>query len=157
MSVVMSNAGALGWVTDQSGGYRYQSHHPVTGRPWPAIPERLIALWQELAQYPKPPEACLINLYGPRSRLGCHVDADEEDMQAPVLSVSLGADAVFHIGGPKRGDPKVRFVLRAGDVLVLGGEARQCHHGIDRVLPCVGPPLLGAATRINLTLRRVTR
>lgn len=156
MSVEMSNAGELGWVTDRDGGYRYQAMHPVTGRCWPAIPHRLLALWDEFAQYPKPPQACLINLYGPQSRLGSHVDADEEDRQAPVLSVSLGADAVFHIGGPKRGDPKARMVLRAGDVLVLGGEARRCHHGIDRVLSWIGPPLLGEASRINLTLRRVT-
>jgi len=33
MSVRMSNFGPLGWVTDDR-GYRYQSHHPLTGQAW---------------------------------------------------------------------------------------------------------------------------
>ena len=40
----MSNFGPLGWVSDR-GGYRYQSTHPETGRPWPAIPTVLLDLW----------------------------------------------------------------------------------------------------------------
>ena len=39
MSVRMTNCGPLGWVTDRTGGYRYQPTHPVTGDPWPAIPQ----------------------------------------------------------------------------------------------------------------------
>ena len=39
-SVMMSNCGPLGWVSDE-GGYRYQPTHPETGRPWPAMPARL--------------------------------------------------------------------------------------------------------------------
>ena len=46
MSVRMTNCGVLGWVTDKERGYRYQDRHPVTGRPWPPIPERLLALWE---------------------------------------------------------------------------------------------------------------
>ena len=42
MSVRMTNCGALGWVTDKERGYRYQETHPVTGKPWPAIPESLL-------------------------------------------------------------------------------------------------------------------
>src|SRR5665811_1923431 len=61
MSVRMTNAGPLGWVTDKERGYRYQTAHPVTEEPWPAIPSMLLDLWQELAGYPHPPEACLIN------------------------------------------------------------------------------------------------
>lgn len=52
MSVLMTNCGALGWVTDQERGYRYQAQHPVTGRPWPAIPAELFDLWSEVAGYP---------------------------------------------------------------------------------------------------------
>lgn len=63
LSVRMTNCGALGWVTDKTGGYRYQATHPATGRAWPPIPERLLALWAEVAGYPAEPEACLINFY----------------------------------------------------------------------------------------------
>lgn len=155
LSVRMTNAGALGWVTDRDKGYRYQPHHPLTRRAWPAIPAMLIDLWRNVADYPVLPEACLVNVYDDKSRLGSHVDADEDDRDAPVVSVSLGDDAVFHIGGPRRDDPKTRMVLRSGDVVVLGGEARQCYHGVDRVRAGTCDLIEGGG-RINLTLRRVT-
>jgi alkylated DNA repair protein (DNA oxidative demethylase) len=155
-SVQMSNCGPLGWVSDKAGGYRYQATHPDTGRPWPAMPEALLALWREVARCPALPEACLINLYDGKAKMGAHQDRDEADFTAPVLSVSLGDDAVFHVGGLKRTDPKVRVTLRSGDVLVLEGESRLAFHGIDRVLPDTSL-LLPAGGRINLTLRRVTK
>lgn len=154
LSVRMTNCGPLGWLSDKTGGYRYQSTHPATGRPWPAIPGPLLAIWGEVARYPAPPEACLVNYYGAQARLGSHLDSDEADRSAPVVSVSLGDDAVFHIGGKRRGDPKVRMTLRSGDVVVLGGEARLAYHGIDRILPGTSD-LLAEGGRINLTLRRV--
>lgn len=155
LSVRMTNCGTLGWLTDKDGGYRYQAVHPETGFPWPPIPERLLDLWKEVADYPFPPEACLVNYYGAGAKLGSHRDEDEEDKAAPVVSLSLGDDAVFHVGGLRRGDPKERVVLRSGDVVVLGGASRLAYHGIDRILPGTSD-LLPDGGRINLTLRRVT-
>ena len=77
MSVRMCNCGPLGWVTDKDGGYRYQSTHPVTGQPWPPLPEVLLALWRDVASGFPPPQACLINYYAGAARMGSHVDADE--------------------------------------------------------------------------------
>ena len=156
MSVRMTNCGSLGWVTDQPRGYRYQAVHPVTERPWPAVPPVLLDLWSAVASYPEPPEACLINYYSHSARMGSHRDADEQDFSAPVVSVSLGDDAIFHVGGPRRSDPKIRMTLRSGDVVVLGGDARLAYHGIDRMLPGTST-LLPEGGRFNLTLRRVTR
>jgi alkylated DNA repair protein (DNA oxidative demethylase) len=155
LSVAMTNAGTLGWVTDRDGGYRYQAHHPISGRPWPAIPASLLGLWEDLAGYPAPPEACLVNYYGAGAKLGSHVDGDEQETSAPVLSVSLGDDAIFHIGGLKRTDPRMRIRLRSGDVVILGGRARLAYHGVDRILPGTST-LLEEGGRFNLTLRRVT-
>ncbi len=154
-SVRMSNCGPLGWVSDKECGYRYQATHPDTGAPWPPMPQRLLALWRRYAGCEALPEACLINHYPAGARMGSHRDADEDEPRAPVLSVSLGDDAVFHIGGLRRGDPKVRLTLRSGDVCVLGGPARFAYHGIDRILPGTSD-LLRAGGRFNLTLRRVT-
>ena len=154
-SVEMTNCGSLGWVSDKAGGYRYQATHPVTGRPWPPIPGMLIDLWRRHARYHALPEACLINLYSGTAKMGSHQDRDEADFAAPVLSVSLGDEAVFHVGGTKRNDPKVRLHLRSGDVLLLEGESRLAFHGIDKVLPGTSL-LLPHGGRINLTLRRVT-
>jgi alkylated DNA repair protein (DNA oxidative demethylase) len=154
MSVRMTNCGSLGWLTDKTGDYRYEPCHPVTGRPWPPIPPQLMALWHHVARYDKPPEACLINYYGPDSRLGLHRDEDERDFSAPVVSVSLGDDAVFAIGGLERQGPKRRIVLHSGDVVVMGGVARLAYHGIERIAPGTGSLIAGGG-RINLTLRRV--
>lgn len=154
-SVTMTNCGPLGWVSDKEGGYRYQRYHPTTGSPWPPIPDVLLQLWRDVAGWPGDPEACLINHYAAGTRLGSHVDADEAETRAPVVSVSLGDEAVFHVGGLKRGDAKTRMTLRSGDVVVLGGAARLAYHGIDRIVSGTSD-LVAEGGRINLTMRRVT-
>jgi DNA oxidative demethylase len=152
MSVEMTCFGPLGWITDR-GGYRYQPTHPTTGAPWPDIPPLLLDLWAKHANAPGPPDACLVNFYGPGSRMGLHQDRDEADFGFPVLSVSLGDTAVFRVGGPRRSDPTRSVRLASGDVCLLSGAARLAHHGIDRVLTG-SSQLLPAGGRINLTLRR---
>jgi len=154
-TVRMSNCGPLGWVSDAT-GYRYQPLHPDTGQPWPPIPATLIAIWSELARYPDPPEACLINICGPTAKMGLHQDRDEADFDAPVISISLGDCCLFRVGGIKRSEPTRTIRLSSGDVLVLGGDARLAFHGVDRIYPGTSS-LLPERGRINLTLRRVTR
>ena len=155
MSVRMTNCGPLGWVTSKDEGYRYQATHLETGRPWPPIPAIILAVWDEVTDYPAPPEACLVNWYEPGAKLGLHVDSDEEVFDAPVVSISLGDDAWFRIGGPKRRDSTERVRLRSGDVIVMGDDARLIHHGVDRIVPGTCN-LIGERGRFNLTLRRVT-
>ncbi len=154
-SVRMTNCGPLGWVADES-GYRYQEAHPQTGAPWPAIPPALLAAWEALAGYDAPPEACLVNFYAAGARMGLHQDRDEEDFDAPILSVSLGESCLFRVGGLSRRDPTTSMRLHSGDALILGGPARLAFHGVDRILPG-SSTLLAQGGRINLTLRRVTR
>jgi alkylated DNA repair protein (DNA oxidative demethylase) len=156
MSVRMTNCGALGWVTDKERGYRYQATHPLTAEPWPPIPQGLLSLWEEVAGYPFAPEACLVNFYAASARMGLHQDRDEADFAAPVVSVSLGDDCLFRIGGTRRTDPTNSITLRSGDVAVLGGPSRLAFHGVDRIYPNTST-LLRNGGRINLTLRRVTR
>ena len=155
MSVRMTNFGSLGWVTDKENGYRYQAMHPVSGKPWPEIPDSLLNLWSDLADYPHPPEACLVNYYDDVAKMGMHQDRDEEQFEAPVLSVSLGNDCLFRVGGTSRGGKTQSFRLRSGDVMMLSGEARLAFHGVDRVYQDTSP-LLTQGGRVNLTLRRVT-
>lgn len=154
-SVRMTNFGPLGWVSDRS-GYRYEARHPETGRPWPAIPGEILAIWRSVSGYPHAPEACLVNLYEGGAKMGLHRDADEAAKDAPVVSISLGDTALFRMGGPERGGPTGSFRLHSGDVLVLGGASRHHFHGVDRVYPGTSRLLPGGG-RINLTLRRVTR
>lgn len=132
-SVLETNLGPLGWVSDKA-GYRYQPHHPFTGKPWPSMPEMLVNLWHDLTGYPHPPEAALLNYYTPAARMGLHQDRDEETFDAPVLSLSLGLSARFRIGGTTRQSPTISLRLNSGDVLCFGGPARLAFHGIDRIL-----------------------
>lgn len=155
MSVRMTNCGSLGWVTDKENGYRYQAHHPATHAPWPAIPEKLMQLWKELAQWPVEPEACLINFYEASAKMGLHQDRDEQDLQAPVLSLSLGDDCLFRVGQNTRSGKTVSMRLHSGDIVLLSGKGRLAFHGVDRIYPGTSP-LLKNGGRINLTLRRVT-
>lgn len=154
MSVAMTNLGPLGWVTD-AGGYRYQPRHPLTGRRWPPIPGALTALWAEVCNAATPPDCCLVNFYDADARMGLHRDADEADFRFPVLSVSLGATALFRLGGLKRSDPTGQLRLASGDVCVLAGEARRAYHGVDRIVPG-SSRLLANGGRLNLTLRRAS-
>lgn len=155
MSVRMTNCGSLGWVADKDQGYRYQDRHPVTGNPWPMIPQRLLDIWKAVSAYPKLPEACLVNFYAQDAKMGLHQDRDEMDFAAPVVSVSLGDACLFRVGGKRRDDPTQSFRLESGDVVVLGGESRLSFHGVDRIYGSTSA-LLKNGGRINLTMRRVT-
>jgi alkylated DNA repair protein (DNA oxidative demethylase) len=155
MSVGMTNCGRAGWVTDRK-GYRYEPVDPITGMPWPALPEcfrHLAATAAEAAGYPGfEPDACLINLYEPGTRLSLHRDENERDMTAPIVSVSLGLPAIFMFGGNRRGDRPRQVLLESGDIVVWGGLDRLVYHGVAP-LADGNDPLTGSR-RINLTFRK---
>ena len=155
MSVAMTNCGNAGWISDRT-GYRYGPLDPLSGEPWPTMPEVFAAVATESAARAGfacfTPDACLINQYEPGSRLSLHQDKDERDYGAPIVSVSLGLPAVFLFGGGLRSDRTQRVPLAHGDVVVWGGPARLRYHG---VLPLKDGehPLVGRR-RINLTFRK---
>ena len=155
MSVAMTNCGDYGWVSDRS-GYRYSATDPQTGSSWPAIPESLFDLAVSAAKAAGfdsfLPDACLINCYLTGCKMSLHQDKDEQDMTAPIVSVSLGIDAVFQLGGFNRNDAKQRVPLSHGDVLVWGGEDRLRYHGVLTVK--AAKHLLMGGQRINLTFRK---
>ncbi len=153
MSVRMTSAGALGWVTDQA-GYRYQDTHPK-GMTWPAIPDDILTIWQDVTGAERQPDCCLINYYGEGTKMGLHQDKDEADFSWPVLSISLGDDALFRIGNTTRGGKTESIWLNSGDVVIMGGPARLTYHGIDRIR-FGSSKLLPKGGRINLTLRVAT-
>ena len=155
MSVAMTSAGTVGWVSDRR-GYRYDRRHP-SGTPWPPIPESALAVWKAVSSVDRSPDCCLLNYYGPKARMGLHQDRDEASFDWPVVSISLGDDALFRIGSTERGGPTQSHWLKSGDVLVMAGAARLAYHGIDRIRPGSSSlprdGLLENGGRINLTLR----
>jgi alkylated DNA repair protein (DNA oxidative demethylase) len=155
MSVAMTNCGPLGWVSD-SRGYRYTGDDPLSGRPWPAMPEVLRSLAVRAAQAAGyagfAPDACLVNSYVPGARLSLHQDRDEKDARAPIVSVSLGLPAVFLFGTADRNDRPQRHRLQHGDVVVWGGASRLAFHGVAPLAD--GEHGLLGRRRLNLTFRR---
>ncbi|MDW4498016.1 alpha-ketoglutarate-dependent dioxygenase AlkB [Sulfitobacter sp. D35] len=150
MSVRMTSAGSFGWISDRK-GYRYAPRHP-DGTAWPQLPAEVRAIWQDLAPGAPDPDSCLVNWYGEGARMGLHQDRDEADFRWPVVSVSLGDQALFRMGGTDRRDATESIWLSSGDVVVMGGDARLAHHGIDRIR-FGSSTLLDRGGRINLTLR----
>jgi alkylated DNA repair protein (DNA oxidative demethylase) len=154
MSVAMSNCGALGWVSDRS-GYRYDAKDPLSGQSWPAMPASFAELALRAAVEAGfgnfRPDACLINRYEPGARLSLHQDKDEDTMEAPIVSVSLGLPAVFLFGGLNRSDRPARYRLVHGDVAVWGGPSRLAYHGVAPLAE--GEHARLGRQRINLTFR----
>jgi len=156
MSVAMTNCGGFGWVSDRT-GYRYDANDPDSGKPWPEMPP----VFRELAGQAAAqagftgfrPEACLVNRYEPGARLSLHQDRDENNYDAPIVSVSLGLPATFLWGGLKRSDKTVRYRLAHGDVVVWGGPSRLVFHGVAPLAD--GEHALLGRRRINLTFRKV--
>ena len=155
MSVALSSCGEFGWTTDRS-GYQYSSIDPLTGQPWPAMPdvflELAVAAASEAGFAAFVPDACLINRYIPGAKMSLHQDKDERGLEWPVVSVSLGLPAMFLFGGHQRSDPTERVPLFHGDVVVWGGVDRLRFHGVMPVRQAEHPQL--GEQRINFTFRK---
>lgn len=157
MSAQLTNCGTFGWVADET-GYRYVTRDPQSGLSWPAMPEVFVCLAESAARQAGwqnfMPDACLLNRYGPTSRMGLHQDKDERDFSHPIVSVSLGLTATFLFGGLRRSDPVHRIPLLHGDVVVWGGPARMRYHGIAPIKGGYHPST--GEVRLNLTLRKAS-
>lgn len=155
MSVALTNCGTLGWTSDRR-SYRYTTEDPDSGQPWPQMPEVFLRLAREAAAAAGfadfMPDACLVNRYLPGARLSLHQDKNEKDLNAPIVSVSLGIPAVFLFGGHTRSAKTKRVLLLHGDVVVWGGVDRLRYHGV-MPLKEASHPILGGQ-RINFTFRK---
>ncbi|WP_283184151.1 DNA oxidative demethylase AlkB [Pseudomonas svalbardensis] len=154
MSVALSSCGVLGWTTDRS-GYRYTRNDPLTGKPWPKMPEVFLELAQAAAREAGfadfVPDSCLINRYVPGAKMSLHQDKDEVSYAAPIVSVSLGLPAMFLFGGFERSDKSQRVPLLHGDIVVWGGVDRLRYHGVLPIKDGQHPRL--GEQRINFTFR----
>lgn len=111
------------------------------------------------------PEAAIINVYSPGDTLSLHRDVSEK-INRPLVSISLGCDALFIIGN---NEPNAFHVipLQSGDVVYMAGEARYAWHGVSRIIAGTCPEYLkqlsGAGhwedlmndKRINLNVRQM--
>ncbi|WP_394060310.1 DNA oxidative demethylase AlkB [Alcaligenes sp. WGS1538] len=155
MSAAQTSCGRLGWITDDR-GYRYTALDPLTGQAWPPMPELFQELVREACAHAAladfQPDTCLMNRYDAQARMSLHQDRNERDLTQPIVSVSLGREALFLWGGLRRADPVRTIRLRHGDVLIWWGPDRMKYHGVRRL---AGPPHPDwGEFRVNLTFRR---
>lgn len=163
MGTLMTNAGELGWCADVENGFRYQNIHPETGNKWSPMPQEIIDMWNDLTGYEKPPECCLINYYNNEdAKLGIHKDIDEDNLSAPILSISLGDTCKFRMGLTTERTPTRSFDINSGTVMIMGGDtARNAYHGVDRIDFASNDllkssPMFKQGGRLSLTIRRVS-
>lgn len=154
MSVAMTGCGRYG----QKSGEDLVSHLAEQSScsaslALPSVFSELATSWAKQAGFDNfIADSCLINRYQPGARLTLHQDKEERDLRQPIVSVSLGLPAKFQFGGYRRSDISRKILLEHGDIIVWGGVARLCFHGILPVRPG-NHPLIGEF-RYNLTLRR---
>ena len=91
--------------------------------------------------------ASIVNYYSAKSNMGCHRDDGELALNKPIVSLSMGRPAVFLLGGATKDDPPVPILVRAGDVMILGGASRLNYHSMARLLSYEGLPPAGAGPR----------
>ncbi|MEG5043573.1 alpha-ketoglutarate-dependent dioxygenase AlkB [Microcoleus sp. B4-C1] len=154
-----TSCGLVGWLSDRK-GYRYSKINPENSQPFAAMPPQLTEIAQKLAllvdEPHYQPETCLINFYAAncKSRLGLHQDNTEQNLKPCIISISLGDDCLFSIGGNNRKDPTTDLILRSGDALILHGDSRLAFHAVKKILPGTSN-LLKNNGRLNLTFRQV--
>lgn len=155
LSVKVTSWGTWGWWGDKL-GIRYIPRHPGNNRPWPALDvdvlkyampmlhgamkaARQIPDWTPDAwglpggSMPWWPtvDTCLVNYYAPDAVLGWHTDKSERDLASPILTMSIGASAIFEI---KLAGETHRVTLHSGDGCVMAGESRSAEHRIVKLL-----------------------
>ncbi|KAL3874108.1 hypothetical protein ACJMK2_037168 [Sinanodonta woodiana] len=80
-------------------------------------------------------EAAIVNYYHMDSTLAAHTDHSEMNHQAPLISISLGQDAIFLIGGQTKATKPTALFLHSGDICVMSGAARLAYHAVPRIWP----------------------
>lgn len=163
MSVHMLHLGRF-WQTNP---YRYVDS--VDGYPVPPLPEHLTALAQKalhqattldgpLAAWASRyrPDMALINYYPTGASMGMHQDANESS-QAPIVSLSIGDEALFRIGNTEhKNRPWDDVALLSGDIIIFGGPKRLAFHGVPTVRDHTLPAGCGLTEgRINVTFRQL--
>ncbi|MEG4350199.1 alpha-ketoglutarate-dependent dioxygenase AlkB [Microcoleus sp. LAD1_D3] len=155
----MTSCGPVGWTSDLA-GYQYSKIHPVTKKPFAAMPTELTLLAKKLANLVDEPDyrpdTCLINYYpaNNKSKLGLHQDNSESNLKPAIISISIGDDCVFAIGTTNRRDPVREILLTTGDVLIMHKESRLAYHSVKRII-ANSSNILKNNGRLNFTIRQV--
>jgi alkylated DNA repair protein (DNA oxidative demethylase) len=152
MSVMVTDCG-----TERAFERRWDPGSPQRARLWPPMPRVLVDFALRCAVragFPEfKPDTCHINRYQAGIKLGLHQDRHEIDLSQPIVSISLGLECTFLLGGLARTDEVKRILLEHGDVVVWGGASRMRFHGVKPLKP--GDHPMTGPYRYNLTFRKI--
>ncbi|KAM3419343.1 hypothetical protein BST61_g5274 [Cercospora zeina] len=132
----------LRWIT-LGGQYDWTEKQYPPESP-PDFPTDIKKLVEDI--FPMKAEAAILNLYSPGDTLSLHRDVSEESDQ-PLVSISIGCDAIF-IAGLEKDDAScgkcsmAAIRLRSGDAVLMSGPSRYAWHGVPKVLPNTCPEWL---------------
>jgi alkylated DNA repair protein (DNA oxidative demethylase) len=139
----------------------YSTREDVDGLQAQPIPEEFRQIAQKAAAtvgMEISPDICIVNQYAKGGKLGLHRDEDESQESitrgTPIVSISIGDDAMFLFGGLERSDIPEKIRLMSGDAFVFGDKARMAYHGVTKVFSGTAPKELNVAGRFNLTFRQ---
>lgn len=79
-------------------------------------------------------EAAIVNFYHMNSTLSGHTDHSEENLDAPLFSISFGQSAIFLLGGESLDDEPLPILIRSGDIVIMSKQSRLCYHGVPKIL-----------------------
>ena len=103
---------SLGWVSDET-GYRYQSTHPDTGRPWPPIPAACSPPGPSSRQAPRRPRPASSMSTTPKRAWACTRTATSATFGPDCVAVARGSGSLPHWRAyPRRADPLVPARVR---------------------------------------------
>ncbi|KAI8876631.1 hypothetical protein K501DRAFT_261852 [Backusella circina FSU 941] len=94
-------------------------------------------------------EAGVVNYYQYRDALMGHVDRSELNMDAPLVSLSLGSSCIYVIGGETRDTEPAALYLRSGDMVVMTGPCRRVFHGVPLIIEDSLPDYLSTSNNNN--------
>jgi DNA oxidative demethylase len=144
---MVTGAGEGMFFSDERRGYHYTKRHPATGAHLPPIPGLVLDLGIRALERAGLQgcrfDSMLLNHYDAHTggRLGLHVDAQEVDVTKPLVSISLGADCEFAIGGLERAFKADKVLVTSGDAVVMSGRSRMWFHGVERTWHTLVTPL----------------
>lgn len=80
------------------------------------------------------PQAVIVNYYDKKNNMNGHLDDGEADQKSPIFSFALGSSCVFLMGDKTKDFSPVPIQLDSGDLMVMAGYARNCYHGVPRIM-----------------------
>jgi DNA alkylation damage repair protein AlkB len=80
-------------------------------------------------------EAAIVNFYPIGTYMSGHLDDAEHAMEEPIVSISLGAPAIFLLGGKTKNEIPTPILIRSGDVIIMAKDSRYSYHGVPAIVP----------------------